>query len=532
MAGPIDALLNLFGDKRKDELLNTDEEKDVVSFTPRENEDGAAVIAAPSSGSYGSYLDLEGSVKNEAELVTKYREIAQQPELDYAIDDIINEAMATDEAEVATINLDDVKISDNIKKMITDEFDYIKNLMNFDLNAYNIFRNFYVDGRIRYHAVTYKNWTNGIVEMRYIDPRKIRRVREIEVQVENGIKIKKVKDEYFLYSEKGFAGVQNDSGLAQDYSGIETIKIKLSEIVEVNSGILDKNNTLILGYLQKSIKPLNQLRILEDNVVIYRISRAPERRIFYIDVGNLPKAKADQYLRETMLRHKNKHVYDASSGQLKDDRKFMTMTEDYFFPRQAGGRATEVVQLQGGQNLGEMTDVEYFQKKLYRALNIPFSRLEEQGGGLFGRQSEISRDEVKFSKFIGRIRKRFAFVFIHALRRQLILKGIMNEEEFNDIENDIHIEFAADNFFTEMKDTEILNMRLETLKNIDPMGPYVGKYFSVEQIRKDILRQTDEEIKEIDKKNDDDKVKVDLETHFAPDDEEDGPPPKKKSTSK
>lgn len=524
-----ESFMNFFGDQRKEELLNTGEESEIISFTPRENEDGAAIIAAPSSGSYGSYLDLEGSVKNEAELVTRYRDIAAQPELDYAIDDIINEAMSTDENEIATINLDDVKLSDNIKKLINDEFDYIKNLMNFDLNAYNIFRNFYVDGRLRYHAVTNKNWSNGIAEMRYIDPRKIRRVREIDTYTENGIKFKKVRDEYYIYSEKGFAGITNDTGNANDYSGIETLKIKLSEVVEVNTGILDKNNTLILGYLQKAIKPLNQLRILEDNVVIYRIARAPERRIFYIDVGNLPKPKADQYLRETMLRHKNKHVYDASTGQLKDDRKFMTMTEDYFFPRQAGGRATEVVQLQGGQNLGEMTDVEYFQKKLYRSLNIPFSRMEEGGGAFsFGRSSEISRDEIKFSKFIGRIRKRFGFIFIHALKRQLILKGIMSEEEFSDIENNIHIEFASDTFFAELKESEILNMRLETLQRIDDQGPYVGKYFSVEQIRKEVLKQTDEEIKEIDKQNVDTKVDVDLEAHFAPEEEDDKPKPKKK----
>jgi hypothetical protein len=479
------------------EIRRADSEKEQdkqPSFAPEVTDDGAVVVAA--GGAYGTYIDLQGAARTEAELVTKYREMSMHPEVERAINDILNESIIVeDKQKIVQINLDDVKLSPNIKKLITTEFENVLNLLSFNKSAFDIFKRWYVDGRIYYHVVIdTTNPSDGIKELRYIDPRKLRKIREIKRKrdKQTSLATTQTHQEYFVYNERGF---QNKAGEIGTNSAVQGLRIAPDSIVHVTSGVLDPNNTVVLSYLHQAIKPLNQLRALEDATVIYRISRAPERRIFYIDVGNLPKIKAEQYLRDMMTRHKNKVVYDASSGEVRDDRKFMTMLEDYWFPRREGSRGTEITTLPAGQNLGELADVEYFQKKLYESLNVPVTRLQAEGTFNFGQDSEVSRDEMKFVKFIDRLRARFNEVFLFALEKQLILKNVMTEDDWKSIVNNILFDYAKDNYFEQQKTSTILRDRLNTLTQIQP---FVGTYYSNEWVRKNVLYQSDEEIEEMD----------------------------------
>ena len=476
-------MINLFGFQigRKDKEIKENEK--TPSFAPPENEDGSLELSP--GGSYGTFVDLEGTARNEAELIGRYRDMAMQAECDGAIDDIVNEAIVYDDQDQPVeIVLDQLETPARIKKLIVEEFDEIIDKLKFNDKCYDIFRKWYVDGRIYYHIIVDINDpSSGIKHLRYIDPRKIKKVREpIEKRdPRTGVKINLGYNEYYIYTPRGV--------MAQG----QGLKIAKDSICYITSGVLDKNNTMVLSYLHKAIKPLNQLRMLEDATVIYRLARAPERRIFYVDVGNLPKIKAEQYLRDTMVKHKNKLVYDASTGEVRDDRKFMTMLEDFWLPRREGGRGTEVTTLPGGQNLGEMEDVNYFERKMYRALNVPVGRLQSDGQFNLGRASEITRDEVKFSKFIKRLRLRFSMLFDELLEIQLALKGIMSREEFREIKSKIQYHFNEDNHFTELKESEILRDRLNMLTEADP---FVGKYFSHRTICQQILRMTEEEIEE------------------------------------
>jgi hypothetical protein len=481
--------MELFGfqiGKKKEEELPPS----VESFAPPVNEDASLAVAE--GGSYGTTIDIAGEAKTEAALVTRYRTMAQQPECERAIDDVVNEAIVADEDDApVSIVLDDTELPEQIKDRIREEFDYLLSLLQFNTKAYDIFRNWYVDGRLFYHLmIDSKNPRNGIQELRYIDPRKIKKVRAEKKKNTGGTLpgsnnqfVPKQYSEYFIYSQRG---VQ---------AGNQGVKVASDSICYVHSGIQDENNKRILGHLHKALKPMNQLRMLEDATVIYRLARAPERRIFYIDVGNLPKAKSEQYLRDMMAKHKNKLVYDATTGDIRDDRKFMTMLEDYWLPRREGGKSTEITTLPGGQNLGELDDVMYFRKKLYESLNVPTGRLESDGQFNLGRSSEITRDELKFSKFINRLRRKFSELFVTLLERQLLLKGIITKAEWKELKQDIIFDFTDDNHFAELKNSEILRERLALVQDVDQ---YVGKYFSVEYVRKNILMQTEEEIEEID----------------------------------
>lgn len=480
--------------KPKDEVV------DRPSFAPEVKDDGALVVAA--GGAYGSYVDLEGSARSEAELVARYRDMALHPEVDAAINSVVDEAVVMDENYIVRVILDDVDtVSDNVKKKIEDEFKGVLQMLDFQNQAFDIFKRWYIDGRLYYHAIIDpKKPQDGIKELRYIDPRKMRKVREIEsVKGPNGITLTKTKAEYFVYNERGFGTKSNQPAAmgAADNGAMVGLKITLDSILYCTSGVLDPNNQLTFSYLHKAIKPLNQLRVLEDSVVIYRISRAPERRIFYLDVGNLPKVKAEQYMRDVITQHKNRLVYDAATGEVRDDRKFMTMLEDYWFARRDGGRGTEVTTLPAGQNLGELTDIEYFQKKLYKALGVPSSRLDPDLGVALGRASEISRDEVQFSKFISRMRRRFNMLFLKALEKQLILKKIILPEEWPDIMHDMKLDYIQDNHFAELKQLEIMSNRAQALQLLEP---YIGIAYSWDEIRRTVLMQTDEDIKRNDKK--------------------------------
>ena len=491
--------MELFGFeiKRKQE-----QNKDIRSFAEPTNDDGAVNVTA-TGGAVSSFIDLEGTAKSEAELVQKYRGMIQQPEVQQAVDDIVNEAITVtyDEKPVECVT-DDLELSESVKQKIRDEFDTILKLLDFSNYGYEIFSKWYVDGRLNYHVmIDEKAPKKGIQELRYIDPRKIRKIREFDKERTNtngntGL-LKKVKNEYYIYSDKGFH-MQGATNVQQGYDLNNTnatgLRIAKDAIVHCNSGILNENNTLVLSHLHKAIKPLNQLRMLEDAVVIYRISRAPERRIFYIDVGNLPKMKAEQYLRDMMAKHKNRLVYDMSTGEVRDDRRHMSMTDDFWLPRREGGRGTEITTLPGGQNLGEMEDVLYFQKRLFKALNVPVSRLEADNGFSLGRASEISRDEVKFSKFIRRLRARFSILFDRILEKQLILKGIITPEEWPEIQQNLRYDFMEDNHFEELKQAEILQNRLQLLRDIDE---YRGTYYSKIWVQKNVLQMTEDEIKEI-----------------------------------
>ena len=457
-------------------------------------DDGAVTITQ--NAHYGTYVDLEGSVRNEIELVTRYREMANHPELEMAIDDIVNEAITHDvSGKTIDIVLDNLKQPETIKKKITEEFDNILKMLNFGNLSDDLFKRWYIDGRIYYHVVVDETKPReGIQELRYIDPRKIRKVREIKKDRDpkTGAQIIASIAEYYVYNDKGT--------VTQSYTSSVNAGLRIApeSIINVNSGLMDAKNTFVISYLHKAIKPLNQLRMIEDAVVIYRLSRAPERRIFYIDVGNLPKGKAEQYLKDIMAKYRNKMVYDASTGELRDDRKHMSMLEDFWLPRREGGKGTEITTLPAGQNLGELEDVKYFRQKLLNALNVPISRLEPQQGGMIGvgRTTEVTRDEVKFTKFIVRLRNKFSQIFDHALKIQLVLKGICTLEEWDDFKEDIYYNYMKDNNFTEMRDAEILRERLSVLQTVDP---YIGRYYSMEWVQKNVLQMDKETIAEMKK---------------------------------
>jgi len=476
--------VNLFGFKIGRDV---DEKQldNLPSFVPPAQDDGSITVAE--GGAFGTTVDLDNTVKNEAQLITKYREMAQQPEAERAIDDIVNEAIVGDDIKAPLeLVLDDVEQPESIKKKIREEFDHILKLMKFNYRGYDIFRHWYVDGRLYYHIIIdTKNPRAGIKELRHIDPRKIKKVRKEKRDPNRRLNeetLVKKYDEFFVYQSKGIT------------SEGDGLKIAPDSIAYCHSGLLDNKNYTVLSYLHKALKPLNQLRMLEDATVIYRLARAPERRIFYIDVGNLPKAKAEQYLRDMMVKHKNKLVYDANTGEVRDDRKFLTMLEDYWLPRREGGRGTEITTLPGGQNLGEMEDVNYFKNKLYEALNVPTTRLQADGAFNLGRASEITRDELKFSRFVNRLRTRFSEIFHVLLERQLLLKGVITLQEWKDMQDQIRYDFMEDNHFAELKDSEILENRLRLLADVDQ---YTGKYFSVAWIQKNVLRQSEEEIEQI-----------------------------------
>jgi hypothetical protein len=461
----------------------------VPSFAPPPNLDGAMEVAP--GGAYGTYVDLEGTAKNEAELVTRYREMSMYPECESAVDDVVNEAIISNEHDdPVALNLDKLEQPESIKKKIREEFDEIVRLLDFNTTAYEIFRRWYIDGRLFYHImIDTAQPRKGIQELRYIDPRRIRKIRQpikrTPVVGQNSKLIAPPYEEYYLFNPAGLSSGTLTQG----------VKISKDAICYVHSGLLDARNRMVLSHLHKAIKPLNQLRMLEDAVVIYRLARAPERRIFYIDVGNLPKAKAEQYVRDMMVRHKNRLVYDANNGEIKDARKFMTMLEDYWLPRREGGRGTEITTLPGGENLGQMDDVDYFRKKLYKSLSVPISRLEPDGQFSLGRSGEITRDEVKYAKFVERLRDRFTHLFDNLLEIQLLLKGVMTREEWKDMKNDIKYDFQRDNYYAEIKEQDMMNNRLAVLGVVDA---YVGKYYSIEWIRKNVLRQTEDEMKELD----------------------------------
>ena len=460
------------------------------SFTQPQADDGTQTIAA--GGYFGQYLDMEGQAKTEQDLIRRYREIALHPECDMAIEDIVNEAVVANELKDAIrLKLDQVPFGSEVRRKIEDEFQEVLRLMNFNTKGHDIFRRWYVDCRIFYQKIIDRNsTTKGITELKYLDPRKIKKVREVRKKrpdgpTPHGLSIIDDFQEYYLYNEKGVAGTTSGG-----------IKIAPDTIAYCPSGLIDQNKNIVLSYLHKAIKPVNQLRMIEDATVIYRIARAPERRIFKIDVGNLPKVKAEQYLRDVMARYRNKLVYDASTGEIRDDRNYMSMLEDFWLPSREGGRATDITTLPGGQNLGEIQDIEYFRAKLYRSLNVPASRLEASQGFNLGRSTEITRDELKFTKFVQRLRKKFTELFNDILKTQLVLKAVITDEDWHILRDHVQYDFLQDGHFAELKESEML---MERLRVADSMRDYVGKYFSVEYVRKNVLRQTDREIEKINK---------------------------------
>ena len=464
--------------------------KELPSFVPRTDEDGTGVIQA--GGHFGAYIDMDGDkAKNDNDLIMKYRDIASQPECDAAVEDIINESIVGDNDE-APINivLDELDVSDKIKEIVKHEFDTILSLLGFNSYAHDIFRKWYVDGRLPYHIIiNNENPKQGIKELRYIDPTKLRKVKEVEEKTDpkTGAKLIKKVDEFFMFQDKTMNGAN------------QGLKIYPDAIAYATSGVMDPGRKRILSYLHKALKPVNQLRMMEDSLVIYRISRAPERRIFYIDVGNLPKGKAEEYLRGIMNQYRNKLVYDAKTGDIKDDRKHMSMLEDFFLPRREGGRGTEITTLPGGENLGQIDDIIYFQKKLYKSLNVPVNRLEQEAQYSLGRTTEITRDEVKFKKFIDRLRKRFSDLFMQLLKTQLLLKGIITRDDWKTWKESIAFDYIEDNYFSELKQSEMIRERFEMLSSLDE---HIGRFISNEWVRKNILRFNDEEIEEIQKQID------------------------------
>lgn len=458
------------------------------TFALPQNDDGAVTIQ--SGAYYGTYVDLDGVVRNEIELITRYRELAMQPEMELAIDDIVNEAIAADDSgHSIDMNMDELDQPEPIKKKIKDEFDYILKLLNFSNMGHEVFRRWYIDGRLFYHVVVDETrMTDGIQELRYIDPRRIRKIREIQKtrDPKTGVEIIAKQNEYYLYNERGIVGAHSNLGA----------KIAVDSVVNVNSGLMDSKRSMVLSYLHKAIKPFNQLRMMEDATVIYRLSRAPERRVFYVDVGNMPTVKAEQYLRDIMVKYRNKLVYDSNTGEIKDDRKHLAMLEDFWLPRREGSKGTEISTLPPGQNLGELEDVKYFEKKLYKSLGIPISRLEQQSGFSLGRTTEVTRDELRFTKFIQKLRNKFASLFDDLLRVQLVLKKICTAEEWKEFREEIWYDFKKDNNFTELKEAELLQNRFTLLQMIDP---FVGRYVSMAWARDKVLHLTDDEIEEIDK---------------------------------
>ena len=504
MADDNNSIMKLFGfelvrSKSKSQNQGKDNEK-LPSIVPKVDDDGAGYVTA-SGSHYGQYIDINGdNAKDNAELIMKYRGIATHPEVDAAIEDIVNESISGNDLESpAELNLDGVDASDKIKKLMIEEFDGICSMLNFNDLAHDLFRSWYIDGRLVHHLVVNEgNLKAGIQEIRPIDATKIRKVKEVKYKKDNktGAKVVDRTDEFYIFSEKN--NTQN------------AVKLSPDSVSYVTSGLTDPSKKRVMSYLHKAIKPINQLRMMEDSLVIYRLARAPERRIFYIDVGNMPNNKAEQHMKDIMSRYRNKLVYDANTGNLKDDRKHMSMLEDFWLPRREGGKGTEISTLPGGENLGQIDDIIYFQKRLYRSLNVPINRLEQEAQFSLGRSTEISRDEVKFQKFIDRLRKRFATLFLGILRKQLVLKGICTEIDWEEWKNDIQIDFIRDNHFTELKESELLRERLGTL---DQISQYVGEYFSREWVMKNVMQMTDEDIENMTKQ-------VEAENERGGDDEE------------
>jgi hypothetical protein len=487
--------VKLFGFEIKRD--SNEEQSQAVSFVEPSNDDGAITVGNALGGFYGTMLDMESTAKNESELVTKYRSMAMQPEISQALDEVINEAISVDVYDkVVEIVLDDLEeVPDKVKEKVTEEFETVLSLLDFTNTAYDLFSRFYVDGRINFHIIIdEEDLKRGVVELRYVDPRKIKLVREIDKKEKDvsGVPTKKVKNEYFLYSDQGFGNSSSNLGGNGQQN---QHRISKDAVARVTSGLMNESNSMVLGHLHPAIKPLNQLRMLEDATIIYALTRAPERRIFYIDVGNLPKAKAEQYLRDMMVRHKNKLQYNSATGEITDAKKMMTMTEDFWFPRRGGERSTEVDTLAGGgaQVLSTDENMQYFLRKVYKSLKVPLSRLEPETMATFGRTSEITRDELKFGKFIRRVRARFSTLFNHILEKQLILKGVMGPEEFAEIKNKIRYDFVKDNYFEELKQTEIIRERMTTLRDVED---HVGVYYSRQWVVKNILQMSEEEFKE------------------------------------
>jgi len=498
-------MARLFGFKIND--ARGDKNSKIVSPIPQNSEDKSDFYI--SSGFYGQYVDIEGVYKTEHDLIRRYREMSLHPECDSAIEDVVNEAIVSDlNDSPVEIELSNLPASDKLKDAIRQEFKYIKEILDFDKKCHEIFRNWYVDGRIYYHKVIDINKpSEGIKEIRYIDPLKIKHIRKLKKNQKSTLSaefqniankqniynnfVSPEIEEFYLY-DPNVSSTQNTTYRNSD---VNSIKISKDSITYITSGLVDRNKQTVLSYLHKAIKSLNQLRMIEDSLVIYRLSRAPERRIFYIDVGNLPKIKAEQYLRDVMMRYRNKLVYDANTGEIRDDRKHMAMLEDFWLPRREGGRGTEITTLPGGQNLGELSDIEYFQKKLYKSLGVPSTRLDSGGGFNLGRSSEILRDELKFTRFVGRLRKRFSQMFSDMLKTQLILKNIVTPEDWEVLSDHIQYDYVYDNHFSDLKKNELMNDKLGV---VSAMEPYLGRYFSVEYVRRNILGQSDSEMKEID----------------------------------
>lgn len=480
--------LKLFGFELRRVQKQKEEREKLPSIVPPIDEEGSGYSTTP-AGYYGQFLNLDGNeFKNNAQLINQYRGAAMHPEVDDAIENIINEVITSSEEEsLVELNLDNVELSDNVKKKIIEEFEYIVGLLNFNEFGYEIFRRWYVEGRLYHHLVVEQGKEKeGIQDIRPIDATKIRKVKEIKTKRDEktGVKIVEGVNEYFIYQEKP----------GSDNSGI---KITQDSISYITSGLLDAEKKRVVSYLHKALKAINQLRMMEDSLVIYRLARAPERRIFYIDIGNLPKTKAEEYMRNIMSKYRNKIVYDAETGNIKDDRKHMSMLEDFWLPRREGGRGTEISTLPGGENLGQIEDILYFQRRLYRSLNVPISRMDtEQTPFGLGRPTEISRDELKFQKFIDRLRKRFSALFIEILKKQLILKSIITEADWEDIRNDITVNYIRDNYFSELKETEIWRERFQSLEQIDV---FTGKYFSKEWVMKNVLKFSDDDINDMSK---------------------------------
>jgi hypothetical protein len=467
--------------KKKEEQIN--------SVVTPVSEDGSVVLSSSAAAYYSTVVDMDTSIKNENDLIRRYREISLHPECDSAIEEIANEAVSQDfEGNVVKLNLEELKVGEGIKKKIQAEFEEIKFLIDFDNKAHDLFRSWYIDGR-QYHIISLnpEKAKDGILKVEMVDSRKIRKVKKVEKQKDKttGVDVIKSVEEYFIYNEKGI-----DAGSTQG------IKLSVDSVIYIPSGLFDQNSNLMFSYLHKAVKPVNQLKMLEDAVVIYRIARAPERRIFYIDVGNLPKVKAEQYVTDIMNKYKNKIVYDASTGEVRDDRKYMSMLEDFWMPRREGGKGTEITTLPGGQTLGQMEDVNYFQQKLYQSLNVPITRLLPQQNFSLGRSNEITRDELKFNKFVKRLRNRFGQLLVDLLRVQLIAKNIVSADDWKELEKTISIDFVNDNNFVELRDAELWQGRFQMLNTVDP---YVGKYFSPDWVKREILKLTEEQIKEMDK---------------------------------
>lgn len=465
--------------------IKRDKPAEPVSVVPPPREDGSTVITS-AAGYYSHVVDLETTLKSENDLIRRYREISYYPDCDSAIDDIVNEALVFQENDkVVELNLDDLKVSSSVKKKMQEEFENILKLLNFNVKGHDIFRTWYIDGRLYYHIlVDEKNIKDGILELRFVDPRKIRKIKDVKKKKnEKGVEVISSVEEYYIYNDKGISE-----------AGAQGVKLPLDSVVYAPSGLVDNNSGMVLSYLHKAIKLVNQLKMMEDSLVIYRISRAPERRIFYIDVGNLPKLKAEQYVNDLMNKFRNKVVYDATTGEVRDDRKHLSLMEDFWMPRREGGKGTEITTLPGGQTLGQIEDIQFFQNKLYQALNVPASRLKGDTGFNLGRSSEITRDEVKFAKFVSRLRNRFNSLFLDVLRVQLILKNIIDDETWKELSQGIRFDYKIDNYFSELKDNEVIQGRLNLLQSVDP---FVGKYYSSSWVKKNVLKLTEQDIEEM-----------------------------------